>query len=159
MSRVIELVVVALAITACDDSKVAKVKQLTKKGDDVLEKFDFDEAKQHVANAKQALAAGTDPAEDCSWVARISGGDGPEATKAQVVELRRLCTIEVPLGRATRAVTAAEKAKVEQPEAPSYTECSSDEWAAAKQALDGSPASSDARWTGLKARWTKICGS
>jgi hypothetical protein len=58
--------------------------------------------------------------------------------------------------RARRALAAAEKARAEQKDAPSLTECSSDEWAAVKTKLDAEH-SGKAEWTDVKARWAKAC--
>ncbi len=124
-----------------------------------LDKLDADEAKTHLAHAKESIAAGDAAAEDCSWAARVEDKGKDSATNATrdiVKQVNRLCTFDVPLGKATRALTAAEKAKAEQPEAPSLTECSSDDWAAAKRTLDDAFAG-DAKWTALQGRWAKAC--
>jgi phage shock protein A len=118
------------------------------KVDKGLDKLDSDEASGHLTKAKEMIAKGEDPAEACSWVDRA--GTATDTTK----ELDKLCKVDVPMARATKAVVAAEKAKAEQPSAPSLTECSSDDWAAMKTKLEGS---SDARWADLKARWSKVC--
>jgi hypothetical protein len=125
-----------------DNNKVSKA----------LDKLDSDDAKQHLASARAAINKGGTAAEDCSWLARGESKSAPDAIK----ELEKLCAIEVPFGRASHAVVAAEKAKAEQPEAPSLTECSSDEWAAGKRKLD-ELASAESRWMDLKARWAKVC--
>lgn len=135
----------ACATFGCDDGK-AKVESGVKKAEQVVDKLDRDEAAGHLAAAKAALAQGTDPAVPCTWVT-----SHPEAT-----ELARLCSFDVPLRRATVAVTKAEKARAEVPDAPTLTECMSDEWTKAKQKLDGAYASEPA-WTALAARWTKVC--
>lgn len=155
MWRVIPLVLLAFA---CDSDKAkTKAKEAVNKVDKAIDNLDVDEAKQHLANAKDAVAKGLDAAEDCSWAARIADDVVKDTIKDPVKELKRICSFDAPLARATKAVVAAEKAKAEQPEAPSFTECSSDDWAAMKRQIDGSPNASDARWTELKARWAKIC--
>lgn len=145
MMRTVSVVLVLAAMVGCDDGK-AKVAGAVKKADQVVDKLERDEAAGQLANAKAALAQNTDPAESCSWVA-----SHPEAT-----ELTRLCAFDVPMRHATMAVTMAEKARAEQPEAPTLTECSSDEWPKAKAKLDGKFAS-EAAWTALAARWAKVC--
>jgi len=132
-------------VVGCDDGK-AKVKAAGDKVDQVVDKLDRDEAAQHLTTARAALAQNTDPAEACSWVA-----SHPEAT-----ELKRLCSFDVPMRHATLAVTMAEKARAEQPQAPTLTECQSDEWTKAKAKLDRDHGS-DAAWTALAARWAKLC--
>jgi hypothetical protein len=145
MTRTLAAVLVLVAVAACDDGK-AKVEAAAQKVDHAVDKLDRDEAAGHLATARAALAANTDPAEACTWVA-----SHPTAT-----ELARLCSFDVPMRHATMAVTAAEKARAEMPAAPSLTECSSDGWPAAKRALDrdhpGEPA-----WTALVARWATVC--
>jgi hypothetical protein len=144
-----------LLLAACEGS-ADKAKEIGKKIDHAVDKLDTDEAATHLAQAKDALARGTEPAEACTWAGSATATGGAAAAKPSVDELRRLCSLDVPLLRATRAVTAAEAARVEQPQAPSLTECSSDEWPRAQKSLDrdhgGEP-----RWTELKARWTKVC--
>lgn len=137
-----------------DDSLKGKIVEVGKKVDKGLDKLDTDEVSGHLAAAKQAVAGGTEPHEACSFAGRATPTD---ATKASLDELKKVCELDVPLGRATRAVVAAEKAKAEQPQAPSLTECSSDDWSAMKTKIEGSPHAGDARWTDLKARWTKVC--
>lgn len=161
----IRLLLLVVALGACEDAKpkvdnaVDKVKNnsVVKKVDQTLDKLDLDEAKDHLAKAKDALAKGLDAAEDCSWAARIADDVIKDALKDPITELRRLCSFDAPLGRATKAVVAAEKARAEMPGAPSLTECSSDEWAAAKRDIEASPHKGEARWTELVARWTKVC--
>ncbi|MBK9034362.1 MAG: hypothetical protein IPL61_24370 [Myxococcales bacterium] len=116
------------------------------KVDQVVDKLDRDEAAGHLATAKAALAANTDPAEACSW----------SASHPDAAELARLCSFDVPMRHATLAVTMAEQARAEQAEAPSLTECQSDEWTKAKQKLDRDHAG-EAAWTALAARWAKVC--
>lgn len=147
----------ALAVLGCDDGTKTKAKEAVNKVDQAIDKLDADDAKQHLQRAKDSLAKGLDAAEDCAWAARIADDVVKGAIEDPVTELRRICSFDAPLGRATRAVVAAEKAKAEQPEAPSYTECSSDDWAAMKRQLDASPHASEPRWTELKARWAKVC--
>jgi len=152
-----------LVLVAGCESKIDKLdKALDKMGDKVkdnsvvqkvdnsLDKLDTDEASGHLAKAKEMVAKGEDPAETCSWVTRAGGNAATETVR----ELEKVCQVDVPLGRATRAVIAAEKAKAEQPSAPSLTECSSDDWANMKIKLEGS---GDARWPDLKSRWAKAC--
>jgi hypothetical protein len=145
-----------LAFAACDNGK-AKAKEAVNKVDKAIDDLDADEAKQHLTNAKDAVAKGLDAAEDCAWAARIADDVVKDAIKDPVKELKRICSFDAPLAKATKAVTTAEKAKAEQPEAPSLTECSSDDWANMKRQIDGSPNASEPRWTDLKARWAKVC--
>ena len=145
MIRTLAAVLMLTALVACNDGK-AKVEAAVKKADQAVDKLDRDEAADMLASAKTALGQGTDPAEACTWVT-----SHPAAT-----ELARLCSFAVPMRHATLAVTMAEKARAEQPEAPTLTECASDEWIKAKAKLDRDHAS-DAAWTALAARWTKIC--
>ncbi len=151
-----------LALTACEskidkaiDKMGDKVKDNTvvQKVDKGLDKLDSDEATTHLAKAKEMIGKGEDPAEACSWADRSAGNSATDAVK----ELSKLCQLDVPLGRATRAVITAEKAKAEQPSAPSLTECSSDDWAAMKTKIEGGAFATDSRWGELKARWTKVC--
>lgn len=139
---------------AKDDSLKGKIVEVGKKVDKGLDKLDTDEVSGHLAAAKQAVAGGTEPHEACSFAGRATPTD---ATKASLDELKKVCELEVPLGRATRAVVAAEKAKAEQPQAPSFTECSSDDWSAMKTKIEGGAHASDAKWAELKARWAKVC--
>ena len=148
-------VLFVLLVVACE-SKVDKLdKALDKLEDKVennkvsktLDKLDSDEANQHLTSARELIGKGGDAPEDCSWAQR---------TPAAPAELVRLCTVDVPLAKATKAVTAAEAAKTAQPEAPSYTECSSDAWSAARRKLDDK-LGSDPKWSDLKARWAKVC--
>jgi hypothetical protein len=152
MLRTLLLVLLAFA-AGCDNGK-AKAKEAVNKVDKVIDEDDANEAKQHLTNAKEAIGKGMEPSEDCSWAARAQDKD---TTKASIDELKRICSVEVPLAKATKAVVAAEKAKAEQPEAPSFTECSSDDWATSKRAIEGGPNAGDAKWTDLKARWAKVC--
>jgi hypothetical protein len=145
---------ILVALVACDEGTKSKAKEVGKKVDNAVDKLDTTDASEHLAHAKSTLASGTAPDEDCSWVAAQTDTD---ATKATLDELRRVCSFDAPLERAKQAVVRAEKAKSEQPEAPSLTECSSDDWAAMKTKLEGSPNASDAKWTELKARWAKVC--
>jgi hypothetical protein len=154
MSRLIVLAV--LAFTACEDPK-AKAKEAVKKVDNAIDNFDLDDAKQKLSSAKDAVAKGLEAAEECSWAARIADDVVKDAMKEPIKELKRICSFDAPLARALKAVQNAEKAKQEQPEAPSYTECSSDDWANMKKQIDGSPNASEPRWTDLKARWAKVC--
>ena len=144
---------VLVLLFACDEGTKTKAKETVNKVDKVMDRVDTDDAKQHLANAKSTVAAGTDPAEDCSWVARQTDTD---ATKPALDELRKLCSFDAPLARAQAAVVRAEKAKAEQPEAPSLTECQSDDWAAMKTKLDAAHGS-EPKWADLKARWAKVC--
>jgi hypothetical protein len=135
------------------DKMEDKVKNNTavQKVDKGLDKLDTDEASDHLTKAKEMVAKGEEPMEACSWVDRAASS---AQDKVPVKELQKLCQVDVPLTKATKAVVAAEKAKVEQPSAPSYTECSSDDWAAMKTKLEGT---GDARWSDLKVRWAKVC--
>jgi hypothetical protein len=154
MSRVIPLVLLAFA--ACDDGK-AKAKEAVDKVDKAIDNLDLDEAKQHLSNAKDAIAKGLDAAAECSWAAKVADDAAKDALKEPIKELKRICSFEAPLGKALKALQNAEKAKAEQPEAPSLTECSSDDWANMKRELDGGPHANDPRWTELKTRWAKVC--
>ena len=157
MLRSVMLVVSLVVVVAgCDEGTKSKISEVGKKVDKGLDKLDTDEVGTHLTAAKAAVANGTEPHEACSFAGRATVTD---ATKAQVDELKKLCDLDVPLGRAMKAVVAAETAKAEQPQAPSFTECSSDEWASMKTKLDGGAFASDAKWTELKARWTKVCPS
>lgn len=155
-----------LVIVAACDSKVDKLDKaldrmedkvknntVVQKVDKGLDKLDSDEASGHLSKAKEMVAKGEEPHEACSWVTRAASNSATDTVK----ELEKLCSLDVPLGKATKAVTAAEKAKAEQPSAPSLTECSSDEWAAMKTKIEGSSFASDSRWGDLKSRWAKVC--
>jgi hypothetical protein len=143
--------VIVLALFACDEGTKSKVKETANKVDNAVDKLDSSDAKDHLAKAKAALTSGTDPAEDCSWLASQTDTD---ATKDTLAELRRVCSFDAPLERAKQAVVRAEKARAEVPDAPSLTECQSDDWSNMKAKLD---ASSDPKWADLKARWAKVC--
>lgn len=134
------------------DKMEDKVKNNTvvQKVDKGLDKLDTDEASDHLTKAKEMIAKGEEPMEACSWVDRAGASSAQDTVK----QLQKLCQVDVPLTKATKAVVAAEKAKAEQPSAPSLTECSSDDWAAMKPKLEGT---SDSRWGDLKARWAKVC--
>lgn len=145
---------IVLALVACDEGTKSKVKETATKVDNAVDKFEAGDAKDHLAKAKAALASGTDPAEDCSWVASQTDTD---ATRPALDELRKVCSFDAPLERAKQAVVRAETARREVPDAPSLTECQSDDWANMKAKLEASPNASDAKWTDLKARWAKVC--
>jgi hypothetical protein len=145
--------VVVLLLAACNEkTKKAKesVEGAVEKVDKVMDKDDKADVDSHLTHAKAEVAAGRDPAEDCSWVERQTG------TAASLTELRAFCDWDAPLARATAAVVRAEKAKAEQPEAPTLTECQSDDWPAMKAKLDAKT-STDPRWPDLEARWAKVC--
>jgi hypothetical protein len=145
--------VVVLLLAACNEkTKKAKesVEGAVEKVDKVMDKDDKADVDSHLAHAKAEVAEGRDPAEDCSWVERQTG------TAASLTELRAFCDWDAPLARATAAVVRAEKAKAEQPEAPTLTECQSDDWPAMKAKLDAKT-STDPRWPALEARWAKVC--
>jgi hypothetical protein len=142
---------IVVALVACEEGTKAKVKETATKVDNAVDKFEANDAKDHLDKARAQLAAGTDPAEDCSWA---SSQTDTAATKPALDELRKLCSIDAPLERAKQAVVRAEKAKAEQPEAPSLTECQSDDWANMKAKL---ASSGDPRWKDLEARWAKVC--
>ena len=146
--------VLVLLVAACDEKTKTKAKDTVEKVDKVMDKDDKADVDSHMAHAKAEVAEGRDPAEDCSWVARQTATD---ATRTQLTELRAFCDWDAPLARATAAVVRAEKAKAEQPEAPTLTECQSDDWPAMKAQLDAKAYASDARWPDLKARWAKVC--
>ncbi len=145
---------IVLGLFACDEGTKTKVKETANKVDKTVDKLGADDAREHLAKAKASLANGTDPAEDCSWAASQTEN---EATKPALDELRRVCSFDAPLERAKQAVVRAETARRELPEAPTLTECQSDDWAAMKPKLEASPSASDAKWTDLKARWAKVC--
>lgn len=146
--------VIAVCLLACDEGTKNKAKDTVKKVDKAIDNFDADDAKEHLSKAKSAIAAGTEPAEDCSWVA---GQTDTDATKPILDELRKLCTVDASIAKATMAVVRAEKARMEVPDAPTLTECQSDDWANMKAKIEGGPNASDAKWTDLKARWAKAC--
>jgi hypothetical protein len=160
--RAIILALFPLAVlgAACDDASSTKVKDdvksAAKKVDQALDDLDTDDVKRHLNNAKDAIGRGVDAVEDCSWAATIAGDVVKDAVKEPIEELRRLCSFDAPLGRATRAVEKAEKARAEQPEAPSLTECASDDYAKAARELDGK-FGGEPRWLAVKARWGKVC--
>lgn len=143
--------VIVLGLLACDEGIKSKVKGTVDKADKAVDKLEAGDAKEHLDKAKAQLATGTEPAEDCSWVARQTDTD---ATKPTLDELRTLCTLDVPLARAMPAVVRAERARAEVPDAPTLTECQSDDWPNMKAKLE---ASTDPRWADLKARWAKAC--
>ncbi len=163
MSRFLSVILILGGVAGCEDGKskmsaaADKVGEVGKKVGGALDKLDVDEAKDKLSKAKDSIASGLEAAEECAWAARVGDEVLKEAAADPVKELRRVCSFEAPMGRATRAVARAEAAKAEQPQAPSLTECSSDDWASAKQKLEASPHAGEARWTELKARWTKVC--
>ena len=161
MRRIRFLVLCVAALAACDEGDRSKVKESAKaakdKVDRALDKLDVDEVNQKLAAVRDAIAKGLDTAVDCAWAARIGDQVLEGAVKDPAAELRQLCSFDAPLGRATKAVTAAEKARAEQPEAPSLTECQSEQWDKAKAQLEPNFATAP-RWVDLKARWAKVCG-
>ena len=140
-----------IAVAGCEDGK-ATAKQVGKKIDHAIDDLDLDEAKQHLSNAKDALGKGLEAVEDCAWAATIA----VDVVQEPVSELRRLCSFDGPLARATRAVEKAEQARAAQPDAPSLTECASETWDKAARGLDASFAS-EPRWTAVKTRWKNVC--
>ena len=146
------LVGVAL-FAACDEGTKTKAKETVDKVDRVIDKSDVGDVDERITRVKAAVAEGREPAEECSWTDRTTETD---ATKTKLAELRRWCSFDVPIARAQAAVERAEKAKAEQPEAPSHTECQSDDWANMKTKIEAKHAS-EPRWTDLKARWAKVC--
>lgn len=126
-----------------------KVKSAANAVDKGLDKLDSDEAKEHVQNAQAMIARGEEPRADCGWADNAPDGDERKL-------LKQLCSFDVPMIRARRALVAAEKARAEQKDAPSLTECSSDEWAGVKAKLDAD-FSTRAEWVDLKTRWAKAC--
>ncbi len=158
LRTVLHTLLLAAALTslaACEGGS-SKVKEIGKKIDDTVDRLDKDEAGQNLAAAKEALAAGKEPLEPCSWAGSSTANNAAASARPAIDELRKLCSLDVPLLRATRAVTQAETARAEQPQAPSLTECSSDEWPKARTQLDRDHAG-EARWAELKARWAKAC--
>ena len=135
MSRTLTTLALVLAVASCDSGS-SKVKEIGKKIDNAVETLDKDEAATHLAQAKDAVAKGTEPAEACTWVGSATATNAAASARPTIDELRRLCSLDVPLMRATRALTAAEAARAEQQQAPSLTECSSDEWPKARTTLD-----------------------
>jgi hypothetical protein len=95
------------------------------------------------------IARGEEPRADCGWAERAPDSAGKK-------QLLQLCSFDVPMIRARRAVVAAEKARAEQKDAPSLTECSSDDWASVKPKLDADHSGNPA-WSDLEARWAKAC--
>lgn len=126
-----------------------KVKSAANAVDKTLDKLDADEIAEHVKNAQDMIARGEVPREDCGWAERAPDSEGKKT-------LQQLCGFDVSMIRARRALAAAEKARAEQKDAPSLTECSSDEWANVKAKLDADY-SGKAEWTDLKGRWAKAC--
>jgi predicted small secreted protein len=159
---IVSLISVSVLATACDDARSRQVKEdvksAAKKVDQALDDLDTADVERHLANARDAIGRGVDAVEDCAWAATIAGDVAREAVKARspIDELRRLCRFDAPLGRATRAVAKAERARAEQPEAPSLTECQSDDYARAARELDAAYAS-EPRWTAVKTRWANVC--
>jgi hypothetical protein len=143
--------VIAVALVGCDEGTKSKVKETAGKVDKAVDKFEANDAKEHLDKAKVQLSGGADPVEDCSWVASQTDTD---ATKPALDELRKLCNVDAPLEKAKQAVVRAEKARAEAPDAPSLTECQSDDWANMKVKL---ASSGDGRWRDLEARWAKVC--
>jgi hypothetical protein len=144
---------------ACDDG-ASKAKEAVNKADKAVDKaqeaIDGDEAGKQLAAASQAFAAGKEAPEACSWARSAAADQVAASGRASVATLRDLCELETPLARALAAVEKAEKARAEQPQAPTLTECQSETWSQAAASLDGKYAD-NARWTGLKARWAKAC--
>ncbi len=137
------------AVDKAKDMVPDKVKSAANAVDKGLDKLDSDEAKGHVESAQSAIARGEEPREACAWAA-----NAPDSNERKM--LQQLCAFDVPMIRAKKALVAAEKARAEQKDAPSLTECSSDEWASVKTKLDADY-STKAEWTDLKARWAKAC--
>ena len=151
MSRIAIVVAAFVFAAACKDGK-EQMKEAAKDVDKAIDHFDVDDATKHLVSAKDSIAKGLDAVVDCSWAATVAA----DVVKDPITELRRLCSFDAPLGRATRAVEKAEKARAEQPEAPSLTECASDGYAkSAKELDDKYPA--EAKWIAVKARWAKVC--
>jgi hypothetical protein len=154
-TRAAALPLLLLVCAACEGG-AEKAKDLGKKIDDTVTKLDTSEADTHLKQAHEQLAAGKEPVEACSWASSSTANNAAAEARPSIDALRRLCSLEVPLTWAKRAVTAAETARAEQPQAPSLTECSSDDWPKAIARLDkdhpGEP-----RVTEIKARWTKVC--
>jgi hypothetical protein len=144
---------VMLLVVACDEGTKTKAKETAKKVDNAMDTMDKNDATDRVAHATAEVAAGNDPAEDCSWLTTQTPTD---ATRPALAKLRAICDFEAPLARASAAVVRAEKARAEQQEAPSLTECQSDDWVNMKAKLEkhGVPV---ARLDDLKARWAKVC--
>ena len=137
------------AVEKAKDMVPDKVKSAANAVDKTLDKLDSDEAKEHVQNAQAMIARGEEPREDCGWASRAAASD-------EAKQLQQLCAFDVPMLRARKALVAAEKARAEQKDAPSLTECSSDEWASVKAKLDADY-STKAEWVDVKARWAKAC--
>ena len=144
------LATLAVLVGGCDNSK-AKVEAAADQAGQAVDKLERDVVDGHLAAAKAALAADSEPAEPCTWASA-----NPAASQPAAVELRRLCSFDAPLRRATRAVVAAEKARAELPDAPSLTECQSETWSAAKRLLDRDHGA-EPTWTALATRWAKTC--
>lgn len=154
------VLLVFAGLVACDREDRTQVKETARaakdKVDKALDKLDVDEVKERLAKVRDALAQGLDTAVDCAWAAQIASDVIEGAAKDPATELRNLCRFDAPLGRATRAVTRAEKARAEQPGAPTLTECSSEDWDKARAALEPDFGTAP-RWVDLKARWAKVC--
>lgn len=161
----------ALLTAACDDGAKAKageaagkvtqaadkVGQAAGKVGQALDKLDAADVAERIARAREAIQTGVEPADDCAWVARLPESAVADATRGSLADLRRVCDVDAPLARATRALARAEKARAELPDAPSLTECSSDDWGKAGARLDGGAGAGEPRWAELKARWAKAC--
>jgi hypothetical protein len=153
------IIVALLLVVGCKEAQ-DKAKDVAKKADNAVDKatsaLDIDEIKKRLANAKEQLAKSLDALDDCGWAANANDASMKDDAKAGLAELKKLCALDFPLARATRAVSRVEKAKQEQPEAPSYNECNDDDWPKVKKQLDDTHGS-EKRWTDLKARWTAVC--
>lgn len=134
---------------------VDKVKGVGDKVGGALDKLDTGEAHDKLAAAKASIAGGLEASDECDWAARQTA---PEATVAATIgELKKLCALDVPVSRATKAVVKAEAAKASDPQGKEFTECSSDDYAKAAQIVAAGGFASDPKWTELTARWSKIC--
>jgi hypothetical protein len=156
MVRTLAAAATALLFLAACEGSGDKAKEIGKKIDNAVDKLDSSEAGTYLQQAKDALAKGTEPSEACTWSASQTAQNAAASAQPSIDELKKLCSLDVPLMRATRAVAAAEAARAEQPQAPSLTECSSDEWPKAAARLDKDHPG-ETRWGDLKARWNKVC--
>lgn len=159
LSRLALLVLVLLSASACEDG-ASKAKEAVNKADKAVDKaqeaLDGDEAGKQLAAASRAFAAGREAPEPCSWARSAAADQLAASGRSNVASLRDMCDLETPLVRALAAVEKAEKARAEQAQAPTLTECQSETWSQAAAVLDGKYAA-NTRWNGLKARWAKAC--
>ncbi len=154
------LVATLLLMTACEGAKdkaAAGLDKVDKATDKVVGALDGDDLAKQLASAQAAIANNKEPTAECAWFSQTPDGAKAGHLSGAAGEFKQLCSFDAPLIGATRAVVAAEKARAEQPQAPSLTECSSDTWFQVQRTLDQSMYNGVIRWTELKARWAKVC--